>query len=533
MNWPLVQIARECEDAASGLQIFLDEVPTKATDISGCMAELFGVSSALRALDHALDFGQYGKFSGRIAGDAEIVFPSLQYTLKDVRRMFADSGRRVSAPGAFPEPPAYHVLWEDLSRDMKDDGLGLCSRLELYRVFTQGMFDILRGDHPDDRDMDQIRPRVRRLLRKQEPLDARLERLDLDPRPRTPAASHRPSVHAYYSYPSYPPAAPEVPLSPTSSSSSGQTRTSRDTYFGSNNSSSTKPTHWAMYIFDGQHPVSPLHYHGEPTKCLGRDEPLAVKMLGDDGFIKVLEMPFEATDVWVRLYWRPTDHRSRILFLTQEKGIRYRFCIPLTALKVIRTESTLQLCRVNRADGELDLWANLKFTCYERMVLFYCTVVAMKRQDWIPAPQGLQDFFQPGEKEEFGGEIEDDRFLHAFRIFKDKDSGCVRFEATARRGPMTKCPIWTAFVTSYIGSKTWMRRVSDRTVQLRELKPYVFCDNYRPNKGPTGKFELKFTSRSGNAKPRSVSLVSLHAPADFFALDADDFMDTFHKIRTK
>jgi hypothetical protein len=76
--------------------------------------------------------------------------------------------------------------------------------------------------------------------------------------------------------------------------------------------------------------------------------------------------PFEATDVWIRLYWRPSDQRARILFLTldiSEQKVQY--CIPLTALKLLRTESCLQLCRVNRADGKLDLWANLRFTLYE------------------------------------------------------------------------------------------------------------------------------------------------------------------------
>lgn len=80
--------------------------------------------------------------------------------------------------------------------------------------------------------------------------------------------------------------------------------------------------------------------------------------------------PFEATNVWVRLYWRATDHRARILFLTLDpSGRRMRYCFPLTGLKVLRTESNLQLCRVNREDGRLDLWANLRFTLYERKLI--------------------------------------------------------------------------------------------------------------------------------------------------------------------
>jgi hypothetical protein len=38
------------------------------------------------------------------------------------------------------------------------------------------------------------------------------------------------------------------------------------------------------------------------------------------------------------------------------------------------------------------------------MVLFYCTAVAMKRQDHNSTAEGLEDFFDPGEKREFSGQ---------------------------------------------------------------------------------------------------------------------------------
>jgi hypothetical protein len=135
------------------------------------------------------------------------------------------------------------------------------------------------------------------------------------------------------------------------------------------------------------------------------------------------------------------------------------------------------------------------------MVLFYCTMVAMKRQDEVPTPAGLDDFFQPGETQEYGGEIQDNTYLHAFRIFKDKDSGCVRFEATARRGPLKTIPIWTAFVTQYIGHRGWMKRVGHSTVQFKELHPYVFHQGYSLPKGPSGKYQLTFTSPEGIIPP--------------------------------
>jgi len=149
------------------------------------------------------------------------------------------------------------------------------------------------------------------------------------------------------------------------------------------------------------------------------------------------------------------------------------------------------------------------------MVLFYCTAVAMKRQDQAGIAEGLEDVFDPDELEsiEFSGyvikltitgtpltrrsEIADNRYLHAFRVYKDEDSGCVRFEATARRGPLKTIPIWTAFVTKHIGDRRWMKRVGAATVQFRDFHPYVFCEGYRPPKGPSGKYQLTFSAPEG------------------------------------
>lgn len=96
-----------------------------------------------------------------------------------------------------------------------------------------------------------------------------------------------------------------------------------------------------------------------------------------------------------------------------------------------------------------------------------------------------------------GSEITDGQYLHAFRIFRDKDSGCVRFEATARRGPLKAVPIWTAFVTQYVPHRGWMKRVGATTIRFGELHPYVFCDGYKLPKGPKGKYQLTFTTAEG------------------------------------
>jgi hypothetical protein len=161
--------------------------------------------------------------------------------------------------------------------------------------------------------------------------------------------------------PLVPPPAPEIPTSPTYSSASSHSHSIQSTDSGE------PKAHWAMKILDGRHSSTLYRVLGERTDCLGRDEPRVIELLDTDGFMKVLEMPFESTDVWVRLYWRAEDNRARILFLTKDaSGRRMRYCLPLTGLKILRVDDCLQLCRINRKDGQLDLWARLRFVQHER-----------------------------------------------------------------------------------------------------------------------------------------------------------------------
>jgi len=136
------------------------------------------------------------------------------------------------------------------------------------------------------------------------------------------------------------------------------------------------------------------------------------------------------------------------------------------------------------------------------MALFYSAFVAMKKQDQQPSSSGMDDFFSK-EKIEFAGEIEDDHYLHALRVLKDKDTKCVRLEASARRGPMKNTPIWTAFVTEHVGSRQWMRRFNGRVLELSQLHPYVFCESYQPPRSAVGTFQLRFTSSAGKCQRAS------------------------------
>jgi hypothetical protein len=146
MDWRLIDSAKDAEDVAAGLQIFLDEIPQYGKDITGNIAELFAISAALRLLDESLDLNQYGKYVGSIIADLDLVIPSLGYTLDDIRNMFGRSKREGRQhPGAFPGTPPYALIWDDLNTDLKTQGIALPTRLEMYRNFLQGLYDVLRG----------------------------------------------------------------------------------------------------------------------------------------------------------------------------------------------------------------------------------------------------------------------------------------------------------------------------------------------------------------------------------------------------
>jgi hypothetical protein len=146
MDWKLLDYAKEAQDTAAGLHVFLEEIPQYSKDITGDIAELFAISNALHTLDEGLSLSRYGRSARRILRDLEVVIPSLAHTLDDVRHMFSRSNRNSKQhPGAFPGTPQYDLIYQDALSDMKAQGMILPVRLELYRSFLQGMYDILKG----------------------------------------------------------------------------------------------------------------------------------------------------------------------------------------------------------------------------------------------------------------------------------------------------------------------------------------------------------------------------------------------------
>ncbi|KAK8212221.1 hypothetical protein IWZ01DRAFT_434110 [Phyllosticta capitalensis] len=522
MDWPLIAVAKQVEEVAAGMKELVDDVREHAYEYLSSISRLFAISAELRGLDRKVPKPKYRAALATAAPEMELLCDSVAATTETLSVEFLGL-----------TSPNVRRNWEGLVRICVDEGLSLSNRLQLYQDLAVGLNDVLK---------QSVSPPVRhraappRLGRPPYPDDPIVEIISdspppqhlpppppppprFNPRARSPAFGPAPPppppppppaedpkwVYAEEwdreEYIFSPPEKSEAPMSPAISDSSWAEFSAWPRSVTVEASSSSTSQHWAMNVYDGRHPLSPFRGGlGQPTRCFGRDMPDAVNRLWAEGFVKVVEHPFEASEVFVRLYWRPTDNRARIVFLTKDpSGERRRYCFPLTALKIMRVGASLQFCRINKHDGGLDLWAVLRFASSERMVLFYCICIGLKYQDPVEYDLGEDDFFAPGEEQLFGGEIKDDGLLHALRIFRDTKSGSIRFEGTSRHGRSKRTPIWTAFVSDLLRTRGWLHRLDNRTVEFSELHTYVFCNSFVPLRGRNGRHEVRFTSTSGRS----------------------------------
>ncbi|GAB1729290.1 hypothetical protein NU195Hw_Modified_143t1 [Hortaea werneckii] len=486
----LVRLAYSAEDVATRLRNFRNGLTGQDARITSSISKLFAISSLLQQLDEAQNDRDQGPSFYRIRDDVSITIPSLERTLQDSLEMVARSQTR---------PP--EVAWDDMEfRMSREEGLGFHERLALYHDFLRAQSSILAGIQPPLSLLD-MRP----------PSTPRVPAIRAPARPvRTASSPSEYSDQWDYSV-RPPPFAPEVPISPTFTSVSSQSLDSSQTSYSSDPYyyPPTAPIHWSSEIFDGRHTETPFrdpYYLRERSTCFGNPDPDALRNLAEDRFVRALQLPFDGNLLRVRLYWRPMDSRARILILTKGRfGEDLCYCMPIVNLKVIRNLSSLQLCRARR-DGTYDMWARLNFDIYERMALFYNTLVAMKHQDRREIPhENLLDHLElrcdGGEYEIFGGAIKHGELRHALRLFKDRSSGVVRLEASALRGPMRDVPLWTAFVTRYVGDPDWALYEGGGLVSLAAVRPrpYVFLSSYEPRHRGRDEYLLDFAT-SDDAK---------------------------------
>ena len=125
----LIAVAETAQDAAAGLNKFLDPVPDCSTEITGLIAECFAISSALRELSHAISDPLYHRDFQYIQEDVRIVVRSLRYTFDDVKDLFGGLGRAT-----------YRQVWRDFDKFfLNESNNTLITRLEYYRDFLFGL----------------------------------------------------------------------------------------------------------------------------------------------------------------------------------------------------------------------------------------------------------------------------------------------------------------------------------------------------------------------------------------------------------
>jgi hypothetical protein len=371
------------------------------------------------------------------------------------------------------------------------------------------------------------------LLSKQEPVEEQLDSLTIDITNET--KPRRNSFNPYFRPdPPDPPwnddwdgTAPRPPVpdapdgfdtgSPTLSTA---THSSAQT-FTTNSSATVVNGHWAQALFDQRLPTNEFATNLGPTMCQGTPDRGLVDRLRQHNFYEVAKFIFRESSLTARFYWRPPDHRSRLLISTVDPlGQQVRICISLTDLKLIRHGNQLQSYRIASDGRKLVPWGTFSFPIYEKLILFYCVFAAMKNQDhqhrpttalrdWPHKPPSQQQ--EQDEEQIFGAPIEDRDYIHALRVYFDRDSGASRLETRPHAGPMKCCPIWTAFITDHVQLSGWARKVSSKVVQLGILRLYVFCDGHIPVKGRNGEAHLTF--RKGS--------------------DADEFMSAVNWLRRR
>lgn len=136
----LLLAAQDADEVSAGLQLFLDHIPQRETDLEGCIKELLVLATAIRDLQD--QFPDYETVSQRLTADVELCLRSLALTLRSVRDMFAET-RHVKYSGERP----YRRCWDEMCHlfTAKERGPSLLSRLETYHIFIQNILDLLRG----------------------------------------------------------------------------------------------------------------------------------------------------------------------------------------------------------------------------------------------------------------------------------------------------------------------------------------------------------------------------------------------------
>lgn len=217
------------------------------------------------------------------------------------------------------------------------------------------------------------------------------------------------------------------------------------------------------------------------------------------GSTVLFKIPFDKNHLSVILYLHADGADvTRLLCRWMDRYFYPAYsCYGVHELCVERKGSSLQLRRWSQGRAHSKVWMALFFKTWERMVLFHSAFVALKARCPYTININPDDYALAGEKVLFRAQIIDDGFEHSLAVLQDRSHG-LRLHAAVWNGELRKCPVWTAFVTYQSASADWLHRRSGHRVWLKDIRPYVFCTNYKKRRQMKGhgEFEIYFVDRA-------------------------------------
>ena len=127
----LIALAETAQDIGSAFSKFLDPVADYSAEITALIAHCFNTSSALRTLHDTINDYPNARRHQVILDELNLAQNSLDYTFKDVQRIFGGIGRT-----------GYRRVWRDLIDHFREEsGNTLSRRLEYYQQLLHGLTD--------------------------------------------------------------------------------------------------------------------------------------------------------------------------------------------------------------------------------------------------------------------------------------------------------------------------------------------------------------------------------------------------------
>ncbi|KAI1933662.1 hypothetical protein LOZ65_000298 [Ophidiomyces ophidiicola] len=551
----LPNLAKDVEQYSSKLIPFIENVPKYAHDIALILSQSFAISGHLRIL-HALRYSTaYGSSFQKVTDDLRIVYSIVRYSAQEISSGIEEMKR--TAKGVVT-PDEYQRTWSQLwSLFSSQSGYTLPIRLNHARLMIEALNALMKKRVPlpieipglsiepvDETMMARLRKDFNTILlaqiKSEEQQRQQQQWKEMPSNPKTPKRPSPARLRPSPPTPEIPPPPPPPPsppaLPPRSKPSTPQTKPPKaaqkaarmarpssfepgwpelesdssedEVHFSSPNENSALSAssyansdfvdHWTLDVF-GQHIDSsaPLNRSGEGSGCYACPVMDAREKLEKE-YDELCQLDFPGKpQISISFFLRDRDHRTKVLCTVYTSKTRTVYsAMPITKLEIYRDGSSLQLC-VRHSEGKegLYLWAGLQFSSMEKMVVFYCSFLALRGQDGSGPIKKFLDYELKDELYVFGGKIFDDNYIHALRIYRDHDTKAIRLQASIYEGDLEWVPVWTAFIQNYLKKKNWMRR-SGTKIYLSKLQRVIFIDSsdYSPQITREGEHVLSFTS---------------------------------------